>query len=179
MMVHLRELDDGDLDAVAAIETATNPQPWTRRMFAEELSLPPASRHWLVAETVAGEADGSGSVVGSGRVVGFAGMMFAPDAAHLMLVAVDPSVARRGIAIRLCLALFADARRRGAEGVTLEVRASNIAALALYERLGMVATGTRPRYYPDGEDAVLYWIDDLSAPAIEGLHRALSAGVAI
>lgn len=162
MMVDIRELTPRDLDAVAAIEQATNPQPWTRRMFAEELSLPPSGRFWLVAEK-------------ERSVLGFAGMMFTPDAAHLMLVAVDPAATRQRLASRLCLALFDETRRRGVLGVTLEVRVSNTAAVGLYERLGMVVKGTRPRYYPDGEDALLFWIDDLSDPAIGALHERLRA----
>lgn len=166
MTIDIRELDEADLDTVAAIEVATNPQPWTRRMFAEELSLPPASRHWLVAESSA-----------TRQIAGFAGMMFTPDAAHLMLVAVDTLVARRGIATQLCLALFAETRQRDVAGVTLEVRESNAAAVALYQRLGMVVKGSRPRYYPDGEDALLFWIDDLADPEVEALHLTLRAQV--
>lgn len=175
MTVHVRELGPDDLDAVAAIETAANPQPWSRRMFAEELALPPASRYWLVAEALATCSAGTATTLARPpAILGFAGMMFAPDAAHLMLVAVDPVAARRRIATRLCLALFADARRRGTIGVTLEVRASNTAAVALYELLGMEIRGSRSRYYPDGEDALLFWIDDLSAPEIETLHQGLA-----
>ena len=166
MAVDIRDLGAHDLDAIAELERATNPQPWTRRMFEEELSLPPANRRWLVAESSSPR-----------QLLGFAGMMFTTDAAHLMLVAVDPGATRRGIATQLCLALFDDARHRRVGGVTLEVRNSNHAAVALYERLGMTMKGTRPRYYPDGEGALLFWIDDLADPVIETRHRSLRAQV--
>lgn len=168
MPIRIRELEERDLDAVAAIEAAVNPHPWSRRMFAEELSLPPASRHWLVAEQ---------QPTANGPLVGFGGMMYAPDAAHLMLIAVEPASARQGIATQLCLGLFDEARTRGVQGVTLEVRVSNQRAVAFYHHLGMVERGTRPRYYSDGEDASIFWIDDLTDPAITDLHRQLTRPV--
>ncbi len=154
----IRELAETDLDAVASLEARINPQPWSRQLFAEELSLPPGNRHWLVAVDL-------GPLT---RLVGFGGVMYAPDAAHLMLVGVEPDLTRRGIAARLCASLFLEARARGAEGVTLEVRRSNRAAIALYVKLGMTSVGCRPGYYPDGEDAEIFWLHDLqSAEAVD------------
>ncbi|MDH3679205.1 MAG: ribosomal protein S18-alanine N-acetyltransferase [Acidimicrobiia bacterium] len=159
----IRELADGDLDAVADIEARTNPQPWSRPLLAQELALPPATRHWLVA-TRSQEAPGG--------IVGFGGMMYAPDATHLMLLAVDPAFTRRGVGMRLCAELFLEARSRGATNITLEVRASNAAAISLYEQLGMVAVATRPAYYPDSEDATIFWLHDLLDPDLgERLER--------
>jgi ribosomal-protein-alanine N-acetyltransferase len=75
---------------------------------------------------------------------------------HLMNVAVDPDRVRRGVATALIAALL---ERVGDEAqVTLEVRRSNTAAVALYERFGFRSAGVRPRYYADnGEDAVIMW----------------------
>lgn len=164
----VRDLTEGDLDAIASIEARVNPQPWSRSLLAHELTLPPAACHWLVA------VDGAEPAAG---VVGFGGMMYAPDAAHLMLLAVDPEFTRRGIGLSLCVELFREARSRGATDITLEVRASNAAALALYERLGMVAVATRPGYYPDGEDAVILWLYGLADPDVgERLARLAIGG---
>ncbi len=174
----IRELAEADLDAVASLEARINPQPWSRQLFAEELALPPGNRHWLVAvgrgsdrepRPESASESGLGPEPGSqALLVGFGGVMYAPDAAHLMLVGVEPDVTRRGIAVRLCASLFLEAKARGAEGVTLEVRRSNRAAIALYGKLGMTSVGCRPGYYPDGEDAEIFWLHDLqSAEAVD------------
>jgi ribosomal-protein-alanine N-acetyltransferase len=78
------------------------------------------------------------------------------DVWHLMNIAVDPSLRRQGIAVALMEQLIA---RAGSEApYTLEVRPSNAAAIALYERFGFRSAGTRPRYYQDtGEDALIMW----------------------
>ena len=153
-----REMEEGDLDAVAAIEAQTNPRPWPRSLFAGELDLPVSSRHWLVAQSTGAVAGTSTEQIDADRVLGFGGMMYAPDAAHLMLVAVDPAFGRHGIGGRLCTDLFDEAWARRAEAITLEVRASNQPAIALYEKLAMTAEGRRPGYYPDGEDALIFWL---------------------
>jgi len=78
------------------------------------------------------------------------------DLAELENVAVVAGRRRQGIARRLCDAAIAWAAARGASELRLEVRASNLAALALYRRLGFLHQGVRPRYYSDpSEDAVL------------------------
>jgi ribosomal-protein-alanine N-acetyltransferase len=75
---------------------------------------------------------------------------------HLMNIAVDPAVRRRGFGHRLLEGLF---ERAGQDAsYTLEVRTSNTPAIALYEQYGFRAAGTRPRYYQDtGEDAMIMW----------------------
>lgn len=152
----LRELAPADLDAVAAIEAQVSLDPWSRDLFAGELGVHHATRHWLVA-------------VDERALVGFVGMMFVPDElgdsseAHVMNVAVDPRRSREGIARRLLAAAFEDALDRGARHVTLEVRVSNVAARALYQQFGFAPVGVRPRYYPDGEDALILWVHDIAS----------------
>ncbi len=145
----LVELTESHLDGVAAIEAAVSPQPWSRALFAGELVPSSAPRHWLVAVTSADR-----------EVIGFGGMLFVDGEAHLMNLAIAPEWQRRGIAGELLAALTADARARGIERFTLEVRASNRGAIALYEANGYVSAGRRPGYYQDGEDAVIMWADD-------------------
>ena len=67
----------------------------------------------------------------------------------------DPAWRRRGIARELLAHVAADARNLGAQTVSLEVRASNEGAQALYKALGLAPVGTRPRYYSDREDALI------------------------
>ena len=70
-------------------------------------------------------------------------------------VGVDPAMRRRGIARELLAHVAADARDLGASRCSLEVRAGNVGAQELYAALGFRSLGVRPRYYSDGEDAVI------------------------
>lgn len=129
-----------DLDAIAAIEVHSFAQPRPRQTFARELELPQA--RLVVLRPAPGAL-----------VIGFANWwLVADDLAELHVIAVAPDHRRRGRAAGLLAhVLAACAGRR----VQLEVRAGNQPALALYARAGFVVDGRRPRYYPDGEDAVL------------------------
>ena len=79
------------------------------------------------------------------------------DELHITVVAVDPDERRRGHGRYLLLTLLQRARRDGAAHATLEVSDDNIAALALYERLGFQTAGRREGYYRDGSDALIQW----------------------
>lgn len=145
----IRPMTRRHLTAVTAIEADRNRDPWSRQLFAGEIDRLGDDRHWLVA-------------VATRRVVGFAGILFAAGDAHVMNLAVAEGWTRRGIALDLCRELLAEAADRGMVAATLEVRAANTGAIALYHRLGFTAAGTRPRYYADGEDAVIMWLHDLT-----------------
>ena len=96
------------LRGVMHIERAVYPHPWTESLFQSELALP-SSRIYLVAR--------------AGRTtVGYAGIMFAPDEAHVTTIAVHPDWQRRHVATRLLVALDAGAVERGYRALTLEVR---------------------------------------------------------
>jgi ribosomal-protein-alanine N-acetyltransferase len=147
--VELRRLVLDDLDAIDEIEHRSYPTPWSRSMFAGELSKPTSIC------LGAFEADREG-----GPLVGYLIVSRYVDAWHVMNIAVDPFHRGRGIATMLLERLFevtaADARR----GYTLEVRVSNATAIALYERLGFSAGGLRRGYYTDNrEDALIMWKD--------------------
>lgn len=77
------------------------------------------------------------------------------DVAEIDMLAVHPSAQRSGLGRQLLDAWEADVRTRGATKVWLDVRPSNEAALRLYQGAGYRSTGRRPRYYHDGEDALL------------------------
>ncbi len=159
----IRRFTTGDVDAVSAIEAAVSLDPWSRELFAGELDEQPgdrfptrrsgqrSDRHWLVA------LDGR-----SGPVIGFGGVLFVVDEVHVMNVAVSADARRRGVASRLLVELLANAVGRGAMSATLEVRPANVAAIGLYRRFGFTEVGRRPRYYPNGDDAVIMWAHHLS-----------------
>jgi [ribosomal protein S18]-alanine N-acetyltransferase len=130
-----------DLDAVRAVEQACFDDPWTSTGWHEELTR--VDRRWRV-----GRADG--------EVVGFGGLWLAPDAAHVLRLAVRPDRRGSGAGAALVEALLAQAEAARLPA-TLEVRASNRAAISLYRRQGFVSHGLRPRYYADREDALVLW----------------------
>jgi len=90
------------------------------------------------------------------RVVGFVGLWFMVDEAHVVTIAVAEAYRRRGLGEMLLIAAIELAQRREQEVVTLECRVSNAPALALYEKYGFRRVGIRKRYYTDNnEDAAI------------------------
>jgi [ribosomal protein S18]-alanine N-acetyltransferase len=80
------------------------------------------------------------------------------DEVHIILLAVHPDYRQRSLGLAMVLGLLDLAVRRGANDATLEVKASNQAAIALYQKLGFTIAGRRPHYYEDtGEDALIMW----------------------
>ena len=143
--VTIRPLGYGDLPQVIAIERRAFPTPWSLAMFVLELSKPSGVCLAAVERSSPRET-----------LVGYLVCSRYADVWHLMNIAVDPPVVRRGIASAMMQRLFEVAGPD--ESYTLEVRPSNPAAIALYERFGFVPAGTRPRYYADtGEDALVMW----------------------
>ena len=149
------------LRAVMAIEQQVYSHPWTHSLFLSELALP-ASRVYLVARA-------------DRVVVGYAGLMFAPDEAHVTTIAVDPQWQRRHIATRLMLALTREAIDRDYAAMTLEVRLSARGAQALYRRFGFVPEGARKGYYVGPpEDAVVMWARGIGSSEHADLLDALA-----
>ena len=130
-----------DLDEVLVIEVASYPRPWHVSHFLDEL----ASTHSfpLVAFDPAG------------KVAGYICLMSLLDEGHILNVAVRSDCRGRGVGRMLVERAVAECRARGADFVSLEVRPSNEAALALYRTLGFRETGRRKKYYENGEDAIL------------------------
>ena len=143
--VHIRALDLTDLNAIERVEQRAYPTPWSRSMFASELAKPTSIC------LGAFEGDELAGYVVTSRYV---------DAWHVMNVAVDQDLRRRGVATALLERLFELTRGDERRGYTLEVRVSNEGAIRLYERLGFEARGLRRAYYTDNrEDALIMWRD--------------------
>ncbi|MEX2210418.1 MAG: ribosomal protein S18-alanine N-acetyltransferase [Gaiellaceae bacterium] len=146
--LEIRRLGLRELPAVEEIERRSYPTPWSRSMFAGELTKP--------ASICLGAFEGR-------ELVGYLVVSRYVDAWHVMNIAVDPDARGRGIGTALLERLFettaADVRR----GYTLEVRVSNEAAIKLYERLGFRARAIRRGYYTDNrEDALIMWKDPVA-----------------
>ncbi len=138
------------LGAVHALESSVYQRPWSTRVFASELAQRD-SRVYLVA-------------LRGRRVLGYSGMMFVDDEAHITTVVVATQARRQGIGSALVASLLRTARRRGMEAATLEVRVSNNVAQALYRRFGFAPVGVRPHYYEDtNEDALIMWLHGLQS----------------
>lgn len=87
------------------------------------------------------------------------------EEAHITILAVHPQYHRQGLGQVLLYSLLKTASDRGLERATLEVRASNQAAISLYQKFGFKTAGRRPRYYKDNdEDALILWLSDLQQP---------------
>ncbi len=104
------------------------------------------------------EPDGEAPEAPAPPILGFAGMWILYDEAHITTIGVDPTYRGRGLGEMLLVDLIAEALRRGATWLTLEVRVSNEPAQALYRKYGFSVQGTRRRYYSDNnEDAYIMW----------------------
>jgi ribosomal-protein-alanine N-acetyltransferase len=140
-MVELIDAAERWLPAIAALERQCFSDPWSVEMLRSE--LPDDSHEFLLA--VEGE-----------ELLGYVGLMTVLDEGYLSNVAVSPAYRRQGIAEALLTALLARARARKLSFVTLEVRAGNTPAQALYRKLGFQEVGVRRAYYEHPkEDAVL------------------------
>lgn len=131
------------LDEIAALEKICFSRPWSRKMLAEELENQCAA--FLTALDAA-----------TGKVVGYAGLLVAADEGYITNVAVFPEYRRQGVAAQL-LKVFCDfAAGQKLAFLTLEVRPSNTAAIALYRPFGFTERGRRRNYYDlPREDALI------------------------
>ena len=129
------------IDAIEALEKRCFSVPWTREQLLSQL---PDERHEFL------------TALHEGRPVGYVGMMCVLDEGYIANVAVSPDWRRKGIGDALIAELLRRAVSRELAFVTLEVRAGNEAAKALYAKHGFVPVGLRKKYYASPtEDAVL------------------------
>ena len=140
-MMEIVNMNETHVAAIAALEKLCFSDPWSENSIAGELNN--RLSYWLVA-------------LEDGEVVGYIGSQSVLGESDMMNVAVHPDHRRKGIAEALIDALSAVLRERGNVCLTLEVRASNEPAKALYEKLGFIQVGRRPNYYRNPkEDALI------------------------
>ena len=101
-------------------------------------------------------------------ILGFAGLWFMADEAHLANIAVRERYREKGVGERLLISIIELAIKKNARFITLEVRASNTAAQALYRKYGFAEVGTRREYYTDNkEDAILMTADNITSSSFQ------------
>jgi ribosomal-protein-alanine N-acetyltransferase len=147
MTWQMRRAGVDDLEAIMAIERATFPtDAWASSTMRAELAS--VHSYYLVAEEPELPH----------RMAGYAGLRAPAGSAdaEIQTIAVVESARGRGLGRALLLALLAEAGRRAAEQVFLEVRDDNPVAQALYTSVGFEAIAVRPHYYqPDDVDAII------------------------
>ncbi|MDX2380835.1 MAG: ribosomal protein S18-alanine N-acetyltransferase [Acidimicrobiia bacterium] len=148
---------------IREIEDASHPKPWSQNVFISELDqMRKGSRHYVAARS-------------QREIVGYAGLWFAADEAHVTNVAVRPDRRRSGVATQLMLVLADVAIERECTAWTLEVRVSGTGAQELYRRFGFAPAGVRKRYYENSEDAIVMWCHDIQSASyrdtLDGIGR--------
>lgn len=139
--MRIRDATAADLPAVVDLERACfQAAAWSMSMFEAELGR--VGGAFLVGEV-------------NGVLLGHALGRATSDEGEVLEIGVSPELRRQGLGALLMRELHRRLGALGARTCWLEVRADNMAAQALYRRLGYEAVGRRPRYYPDGQDAVL------------------------
>ncbi|MCB5185261.1 ribosomal protein S18-alanine N-acetyltransferase [Methylobacillus gramineus] len=138
----LRPMQHHDLDVIARIEPTIFPYPWTRGNFTDSLNS--GYSCWVYEQ--------------SGEVFGYAVLMMVLDEAHLLNISIATPWQGKGFGRSLLQHMMEIGRRHGALNMFLEVRPSNLSAIALYESMGFNEMAIRRGYYPakqGREDAVL------------------------
>lgn len=135
-----------DAEDIAALEVICFADPWSKESMEYELAENPRAVY-IVAEV-------------NGHVVGYAGVWGIVDEGHITNVAVSPDYRRKNIGSLLIYHMLKATMQAGLVRHTLEVRAGNVAAQALYRKFGFEEAGVRKGYYQDnGEDAIIMWRD--------------------
>ncbi|MGI6161178.1 MAG: ribosomal protein S18-alanine N-acetyltransferase [Christensenellales bacterium] len=144
-----REMEKADAGIIAELERMCFTLPWSKKLILDDLKNPLG--YYLVG-------------VLDGKIVTYCGMWIIIDEAHITNIAVHPDYRRRGFGRAMMIEMMERAIGMGVNMMSLEVRKSNFAARAMYERLGYRQAGLRVAYYHDNdEDAIVMWNRDLSA----------------
>ena len=143
MNIEIRNLQDSDIEALSAIEAAAFSMPWSADDFRDLLSRNYC--FYLVAFV-------------DGRIAGCAGLTDICNEGNIDNVVVAEEFRGQGVGTMLLRELISKGEERGIEAFTLEVRVSNASAIHVYEKLGFVSEGIRPRFYEKPvEDAMIMW----------------------
>lgn len=142
-MIVYRRMREDDVPFISRLEEETFSMPWSAASFLQMIEK--EDTEYFVAEE-------------DGRLLGGCGLLLIAGEGNITNVVVAPEARRRGVATGLLACLMEAGDRAGLNAYTLEVRISNTPAIALYEKMGFVSEGIRPRFYEKPvEDAVIMW----------------------
>ncbi|MCI6227789.1 MAG: ribosomal protein S18-alanine N-acetyltransferase [Clostridiales bacterium] len=133
-------MNESHVAQVAALEKLCFSDPWSETSIASELENPLSL--WLIAEE-------------DGAVCGYVGSQTVLDETDMMNIAVRPDCRRKGIAAALIAELVSRLKARGSRILRLEVRESNLPAIALYKAMGFTQLGLRKNYYRNPKENAL------------------------
>lgn len=148
--LELKSLTQEHLDALLELDRACFGGLWTKDAYQRELESPNSTLLGLSSSV---------SPVGLLAMGCFWSIL---EEAHITILAVHPQYQSQGLGQALLFSLLQTAYNHGLERATLEVRASNLGAINLYQKFGFKTAGRRRRYYKDnGEDALILWLGDI------------------
>jgi [ribosomal protein S18]-alanine N-acetyltransferase len=154
--LEIKSLTAEDLSSVLELDQACFGGLWTLDAYQRELESPNSDLLGLFSPFSPVELLGMGC---------FWSIL---EEAHITILAVHPQSQGQGLGQALLYSLLVRACDRGLERATLEVRASNLVAISLYQKFGFKTAGRRPRYYRDnGEDALILWLGELQQPEFQ------------
>jgi [ribosomal protein S18]-alanine N-acetyltransferase len=148
----LRPMHMGDLDTIMQIEPVIYSHPWTRGNFSDSLNS--GYNAWVLEKQVLEENTQAKKT----EMLGYSLMMIVMDEAHLLNLSIAKHRQKQGLGRYLLAHMMTIAKRHKAANMFLEVRTSNVSAIALYENIGFCEMAVRRGYYPahsGREDAVL------------------------
>ena len=140
--VQYKIADASHVDQMHEIEISVFPVPWSYESFVQDVC-----EHEIAIYVVG---------ICNGKVVSYAGLWHVLEESHVTNIAVKEEFRRMGIGGSMMEILFDEARKLNVKSMTLEVRESNKAAIAMYEKSGFAVAGRRKRYYTNNfEDALI------------------------
>jgi ribosomal-protein-alanine N-acetyltransferase len=141
----IRRAREEDVPVVAALEAEVFPDPWPAHLYIQEVGQPLRFQRVVYTE--------------DGYLAAYLFACWQVDELHVLKVATHPLHEGKGLATSLMAEARVETERAGARGLVLEVRPSNRRAIRLYRHLDYAIVGRRPRYYADGEDALVMTLE--------------------
>lgn len=192
----IEPMREGDIPQVLEIEREAFSAAWSEGAYRRELRWNRLARYLVLKEKPdVAQVSGAGDVPRNGGlgarlfsflkrnppattsnnlVRGYTGQWLMVDESHLLTIALHHELRRRGLGEALLIAAIDQAVEAGARIMTLEVRVSNLAAQAMYEKFGFWRVGLRPKYYTDNdEDAVIMTSDILASASFQSRLQRL------
>jgi len=160
---HIKPMQLADIPQVIAVEQAAYTMQWPQKAYEHELTQNKLAHYFVLRTTLLTNSTES-------DLIGMAGFWLIADEAHISTIAVYPAWRRRGLGEWLLVNIIEDAQNLGAIVATLEVRPSNQAALALYQKYDFAEVGRRFHYYSDNnEDALILTTPLLASPEYQAM----------